>query len=289
MELELQHIDILTSDVEKSIAFYREKLGMQLASRFYREGVFDIAFLRDGPESTQFAIELVGPPFTSWMEDLYKKHGPSMDHYSFVVDDVDAWYEKLRASGAEIVAPPERFLTVKEMYFRDPGGIVVEMMAFADPGLAPRAPVGAPARPGIEYHLNHISLLCHDLAASERFYIETLGLDTIYDRRETGFILVADPVFLADAEREAPTLEIMGPEAPWDREQTFLAEHGPGLDHICFVVDDVDAAHDDLRSKGVEFFQEPEDMGSNRLAWFYDPNGVQVELMLPIPRDRMLK
>lgn len=287
MKLELHHVSILTPDVEGSIAFYQEKLGMQLTARFYREDVFDIAFLTDGLASTAFSIEFVGPPFLDWMDELYKKHGPLMDHFCFLVDDVDAWYEKLNAKGVDIATPPGQFLTVKEMYFRDKCGVVAELMTFIDDSLVPSAPTKTTSNGGIEYRLNHISMMCHDLAASERFYREEFDLKTVMDRRDQGFILMADPVFMADETRDAPSLEIMGPEATWDREQTFLAEHGPGLDHLCFVVDDVEAAHEELVSKGVEFFAEPEKTNGNCLAWFLDPNGVQVELMLPIPRSQL--
>ena len=92
---------------------------------------------------------------------------------------------------------------------------------------------------------------------------------------------------MADRNREAVTLEIMGPEAKWEREQTFLAEHGPGLDHLCFVVEDVDVAYQDLVARGVGFDYPPEDAGTNRLAFFQDPNGVDIELMLSIPRSRL--
>ena len=44
MNLELNHINILTGDMEESLAFYQEKLGMKVAARYFQEGVFDLAF-----------------------------------------------------------------------------------------------------------------------------------------------------------------------------------------------------------------------------------------------------
>ncbi len=288
MNHELHHVDILTADVEASIAFYEEKLGMQLTGRFYQEGVLDIAFLHDGPASTQFSIELSGPPMHAWMEDIYNRHGPSMDHQAFIVEDMDAWYERLRRRGVDILMPPHESLLAEEMYFVDPGGIVVELVAYPDKTLEPKVLNRSPSAGGMDYYLNHFSLLCHDPDRSEDFYREVFDMQTVFDRRSDGYILVADPVFLSHREREAVTLEVMGPKARWDREQTFLAEHGPGLDHICFVVDDVEKAYEDLASKGVDFFGKPEKTNGNCLAWFYDPNGVQIELMLSIPRESLL-
>jgi catechol 2,3-dioxygenase-like lactoylglutathione lyase family enzyme len=288
MNHELHHVDILTSDVDASVAFYEEKLGMQLTGRFYQEGLLDVAFLHDGPASTQFSIELSGPPMHAWMQEIYKKHGPSMDHLAFIVEDMDAWYEKLKGRGVEILMPPQGSLFAEEMYFVDPGGIVVELLAFPDNAFKPKMPNRSPSAGGMDCYLNHFSLLCHDPDGSENFYRDVFDMETVFDRRSDGYVLVADPVFLSHKEREAATLEIMGPKAHWDREQTFLAEHGPGLDHICFVVDDVEKAYEDLNSKGVDFFGEPEGTNGNCLAWFYDPNGVQIELMLSIPRENLL-
>jgi glyoxylase I family protein len=284
--LEIDHVSILTDDIVKSIAFYRDLLGFQMTSRHYQENAFDIAFLHDGPASTAYTLQLVGPPFTGWMKKIYEKHGPSMDHHAFRVEDLDGWYTKLKSEGIDISELPREFLTTRHMYFKDASGTVVELVESPDPLLAPRMPKKSPSPTGIDYYMNHISILCNDLAEMERFYISHFGMKNVFDYQRL-FILVADPVFVADETREAVTLEIMGPEWEGEREQTFLAEHGPGLDHICFVVDDVDIAYEDLTAKGVEFHIPPEDSGTNRLAFFKDPNGVDVELMMSIPRSSL--
>jgi len=288
MYAELQHVSILTPDVEGSIRFYQDKLGMQLTARVYQEEIINIAFLHDGPASTPFCIKLVGPPFRDWAQDTYEERGPSIGDFAYVVDDLPAWHRKLRDSGVDIIMSPQQSLTIDEMYFRDICGNVVEMITFADETLFPRIQPKRTENEGIEYYLNHISMLCYDLSATEGFYHGVMGMETVFDRRNTGFILVADPAYVADSKREAATLEIMSPEAPWEREQTFLAEHGAGLDHLCYVVNDVEKAFEELTFKGVEFFEEPYEFHSNCLAWFYDPNGVQIELMLPMPRDGFL-
>ncbi len=282
MNLKLHHVNILTSDVEGSIAFYRDKLGMCLAARMYQEGLYDIAFLRDGPASVEFAIELVGPPFVGWMAEMFEKHGPLMDHFSFVTDDVDGWYEKLQASEVEFLMPPTPYLTVKEMYFRDACGAIVEVMEFLDPNLAVSMPQVSPSS-GLEYRLHHISIVCHDIPALEHFYAQELELTTIYEDREDGYIFMADPaVLLAGGDNIAPTIEIMGPPGIEPREEAFLAKYGPGIDHLCFTVNDVDAAYENLSAEGVHFDMEPADNWGTRVAFFKDPNGIDVELILPV-------
>jgi catechol 2,3-dioxygenase-like lactoylglutathione lyase family enzyme len=53
-----------------------------------------------------------------------------------------------------------------------------------------------------------------------------------------------------------------------------LAQNPAGLDHISFVVEDVDAIYKDLKAKGVEFQGEPADQEwGARLVGLKDPDG----------------
>lgn len=285
MKFELHHVDILTDDMAKSLAFYQEKLGMELV--FHSdEGGTDVAFLADRA-NTQFFIELVGPPFIDFQEPFFKDHGPSMDHFSFLVEDADAWYEKLRPGGVNFITQPTEFLGVKEFYFYDASGTIAEIMMFRDPSMSIAPSSVAKSQNGVEYRLHHISIVCNDIPELERFYVEKFGMQLIHENRKEGYIFLADPELVADKSREVPTLELMGPPGIMEREQAFLAKHGPGIDHLCFDVDDVDEAYKDLVSKGVSFDLEPMDYEGNRIAFFKDPNGVDIEIMLPIPRNRL--
>jgi len=285
MELSLNHVGILTQDLEGSIAFYREKLGMKVAARFFQEGALDIALLRDGLASTRFSIEFIGPPFTGWRADLFAKLGPTLDHVAFLVDDVDAWHGELRRQGVKFLETPQSFLTDRRMSFQDPSGIVVEMMTHLDSADASLPAPEAVTGQGNEYRLDHVSMVGWDLDVEERFYVVSLGLTKLFERRKNGggYIFLAYPLHRLDEGRYAANLEVMGPPL-WEREEIFLAERGPGVDHVCFVVDDVDAAHEQLASDGVPFTYEPVDFGANRIAYFKDPNGVDLELELPIRR-----
>jgi len=283
MHLQLHHVSILTPEIEESIKFYCDALGMRLASRFHQDSGLNGAFLVDGPGSTSYTVQLVGPPFLGWMSDVFQRHGPSMGHHAFAVDNLDDWHLKLRFEGVEVLDAPGDFLGFRHMVFKDPSGTVVELVEGNRRDQESAATKGGRSQTGIDYFMHHISILCHDLAELERFYNRALHMQTVYDRRELGYILMGDPGFKVDKDPEAVTLEIMGDEAEWEREQAFLAKHGPGLDHLCFVVEDVDVAYRDLASRGVDFPYPPEDFETNRLAFFKDPSGVDVELMLPVP------
>lgn len=56
-----------------------------------------------------------------------------------------------------------------------------------------------------------------------------------------------------------------------------------GSTHVCIDVPDLDAAYQDLKGKGVEFFAPPQHIDEGPLAgcswaYFKDPNGVTLEL-----------
>jgi catechol 2,3-dioxygenase-like lactoylglutathione lyase family enzyme len=52
-----------------------------------------------------------------------------------------------------------------------------------------------------------------------------------------------------------------------------------GFLHFGFVVDDVEAAHEELAAAGVEFVMEPSTFGDLRIAFFTDPTGTRIELL----------
>jgi catechol 2,3-dioxygenase-like lactoylglutathione lyase family enzyme len=55
-----------------------------------------------------------------------------------------------------------------------------------------------------------------------------------------------------------------------------------GAIHLCLQVDDIEEVHRRLRDRGVEFSTEPRLLGGalegNRICYFRDPDGIQLEL-----------
>jgi len=52
-----------------------------------------------------------------------------------------------------------------------------------------------------------------------------------------------------------------------------------GIRHLAILVDDFDAAHANLRDKGVTFLTEPVNIKGNRLVFFADADGNYVHLV----------
>ena len=79
-------------------------------------------------------------------------------------------------------------------------------------------------------------------------------------------------------------LESTDPEGPVGK---FLAKRGPGIHHLAFEVDDVDAAVQELLAKGVRMIDTVPRRGAhgNRIAFIHpaETGGVLIEVCQPSP------
>jgi methylmalonyl-CoA epimerase len=116
------------------------------------------------------------------------------------------------------------------------------------------------------------------------------GLDEAMARMERLFGLAADHVedvpeqkvktaFFPVGESRLEYLESTDPEGPVGK---FLAKRGPGIHHVCFEVDDIDAAVSQLVAKGVRMIDEKPRPGAHgcRVAFIHpsETGGVLMEL-----------
>ena len=134
--------------------------------------------------------------------------------------------------------------------------------------------------PPLQFH--HMSLLGgkSELARKiERFYVDNLGMRLAMP---SGGTTETDFSFLADS--NDPTglpFEVIG-EMIEDREEKFMARHGPGLDHICFAMESLeefDKVHRALMAAGIKFETEPYNYLGSTITWCKDPAGVDIELL----------
>lgn len=84
---------------------------------------------------------------------------------------------------------------------------------------------------------------------------------------------------VAAGESLVELLEAESPDSPIAR---FLAKRGPGIHHICFAVDDLDATLDRCRTAGLRLIDETPRIGAEgkRIAFLHPSStgGVLVEL-----------
>ncbi len=100
--MRMLHTMLRVGDLERSLHFYRDVLGMRLLRRKdYPSGRFTLAFVGYGDERDQTVIELTH----NWDTERYDL-GTGFGHIALGVDDLYATCEQLRAKGARIVREP---------------------------------------------------------------------------------------------------------------------------------------------------------------------------------------
>jgi lactoylglutathione lyase len=124
--MRILHTMLRVGDLEKSISFYTDVLGMRLLRRKdYPEGKFTLAFLGYGDESEQPAIELT----YNWGVDSYEM-GTGYGHIALEVDDVYKATEAIKAKGGKILreAGPMNAGTTIIAFVADPDGYRIELI-----------------------------------------------------------------------------------------------------------------------------------------------------------------
>ncbi len=120
----LDHVTITVSDMEKSVYFYRELLGLEVIGQLEQEdGLF--VFLKAGEYGMieLFAFEKQGVPFK---EDKIEDIG--LKHLALTVENVDQIFERLEGAGIEVIMRPQSRDGVRQAFVADPDGISVELM-----------------------------------------------------------------------------------------------------------------------------------------------------------------
>lgn len=124
--MRILHTMIRVGDLERSIAFYTEVLGMKLLRRQdYPEGKFTLAFVGYGDEAANAAIELT----YNWGVDRYEM-GTAFGHIAIEVDDVYEACEEIRKRGGKIMREPGPMNagTTIIAFVQDPDGYNVELI-----------------------------------------------------------------------------------------------------------------------------------------------------------------
>jgi methylmalonyl-CoA epimerase len=121
----------------------------------------------------------------------------------------------------------------------------------------------------------HIGLAVRDLDAILPFYRDVLGL--------AGAPLDdADGARIAGLAAGDSLVELLEPAAPGSPIAKFLDKRGPGIHHVCFAVDDLEATLARCRTAGIRLIDEQPRLGAEgkRIAFLHPAStgGVLVEL-----------
>lgn len=124
--MRLLHTMLRVGNLEASLAFYQEVLGMKLLRRKdYPEGRFTLAFVGYGAESEHTVIELTH----NWDTAAYDL-GNAYGHIAIEVDDACAACERVKAKGGKVVreAGPMKHGSTVIAFAEDPDGYKIEFI-----------------------------------------------------------------------------------------------------------------------------------------------------------------
>lgn len=130
MNISLQYCNITVDDTEKALAFYRDALGLELRNDVASGGFHWITL--GSPDQPGLEIVLSephagrSPEDGDMMQELLTKGVLPM--LVFRTDDLDATFEKVRATGAEVLQEPiDQPWGPRDCAFRDPSGNMVRI------------------------------------------------------------------------------------------------------------------------------------------------------------------
>ena len=124
--MRMLHTMLRVGDLERSLAFYTELLGMRLLrKKDYEAGRFTLAFVGYGDESDHTVLELT----YNWDTHHYDL-GNGFGHVALGVEDIYAACDELRRKGAKIVREPGpmKHGGTEIAFIEDPDGYKIELI-----------------------------------------------------------------------------------------------------------------------------------------------------------------
>jgi methylmalonyl-CoA/ethylmalonyl-CoA epimerase len=128
--------------------------------------------------------------------------------------------------------------------------------------------------------IDHTGVAVDDLDAAIKIYEEVLGMPLVH--RETVAEQGVEAVLLDVGDGHVELLSPLGEDTPVGK---FLARKGPGLHHVAYAVEDIEATLEQLSAAGVELIDAKPRVGiRGSLVAFLHPRstgGVLTEIVQP--------
>lgn len=144
---EIAHVGITVSNLEESVLFYKDVLGLNLINSMTMEGketdilfnqtdcVVHLAYLNGSDQLLTPPIELIHFASGDCRKDRADLYKTSISEICFRVKDIDAIYESLKEKQVDFLSEPQYFDYTaqgfgksKAVYFRDPDGVILELI-----------------------------------------------------------------------------------------------------------------------------------------------------------------
>ncbi len=127
--MRILHTMIRVGDLERSLDFYSNVLGMKILRRKdYPDGRFTLAFVGYGDESSNAVIELTH----NWDTSAYEI-GTGYGHIALGMENIYAACEAIREKGGKITREPApmKHGTTEIAFVEDPDGYKIELIQLA--------------------------------------------------------------------------------------------------------------------------------------------------------------
>ncbi len=139
----IDHVSVTSADIDRSLAFYRDLLGLSLRARGDDLGPDELAITGVQDASARWAdlelangqvielIQYLTPPGTPTRPD---PNDPGATHISLRVGDIEATYARLHDAGVPVrsepvtISEPGAWEGVRCFYASDPDGVTVELI-----------------------------------------------------------------------------------------------------------------------------------------------------------------
>jgi methylmalonyl-CoA/ethylmalonyl-CoA epimerase len=130
--------------------------------------------------------------------------------------------------------------------------------------------------------IDHIGIAVEDIDAALALYERDYGMTLVH--REAVTEQGVDAALLDVGENHVELLGALGPDTPVGK---FLAKKGPGIHHVAYQVDDIEATLQALRESGMRLIDETPRVGiRDSLVAFLHPSSagsVLTEIVQPAP------
>jgi catechol 2,3-dioxygenase-like lactoylglutathione lyase family enzyme len=139
--MQFNHVGISVTDLDRSIAFYRDMFGMEPLTDPFPFSGDQFSEIMDIPDAQGRMCMIAGGNL--WLELFefanpagkakdpnYKVSDRGISHFGFNVEDIAATYDKLKAAGVPVHGRLQTFMGggMRAAYCRDPDGNVFEIM-----------------------------------------------------------------------------------------------------------------------------------------------------------------
>ena len=128
--------------------------------------------------------------------------------------------------------------------------------------------------------IDHVGVAVEDMDDALALYRDVLGMPLVH--RETVEEQGVDAALLDVGDGHVELLAPLGPDTPVGK---YLAKRGPGIHHVAYAVEDIEAELERLRAAGVRLIDETPRIGirNSRVAFVHPSSsgGVLTEIVQP--------